>query len=192
MRVQSIVEGHGEVSALPVLLRRLLCDVGPVQILPPIRVPRGRLAQQSEVSRAVEFAAKFVEPGDGILLVLDADGDCPARLGPQLRGWTRAARPDRRIAVVVANNEYEAWFVAAARSLAIAGKLPPGTEAHPDPETVRDPKGWLRDRMGRRYSEPLDQAAFSALMDLDAARGCPCFDKLVREVRGWFDASTEC
>jgi hypothetical protein len=84
--------------------------------------------------------------------------------------------------VVIAKNEFEAWFVAAANSLAMAGKLAPGTRAHPDPESVRNAKGWLGECMGRRYSETIDQPAFAAVFDLVSGRSAPSFQKLEREV----------
>ena len=36
--------------------------------------------------------------------------------------------------------------------------------------------------VGQRYRETLDQAAFSAILDLDTARTAPSFDKLWRDV----------
>lgn len=96
--------------------------------------------------------------------------------------WATSERADRRIAVVLAQREFEAWFVAASRSLAAAGKLPADTLAPPEPQSIADAKGWLTNAMGRRYSATLDQPAFAAKFDLDAARSCPSFDKLAREV----------
>ena len=86
-----------------------------------------------------------------------------------------------RIAVVLAHREFEAWFLAATSSLVAQGKLPVGVEAPAAPEAVADPKAWLSAAMGRRYSETIDQPAFTALFDARAARRCGSFDKLVRE-----------
>lgn len=183
MRIQAIVEGHGEESAVPVLLRRLVTQAeAVVEVLRPIRVPRGKLVKEADLARAIELAAKYVAEQDTILVIVDSDGDCPAELAPRMLTWGNAARSDRRISVVVAKNEFEAWFLAAAESLADAGRLSRGTVAHADPESVQDPKSWLGQRMGRRYSETNDQPAFAAIFDLIAARRCDSFDKLVRDV----------
>ena len=140
MRIVPIVEGHGEVSAVPVLLRRLAAATGAnVEVSRPIRQPKGRLVKESELRRAVALAAKQTGTDDGILVLLDADSDCPAQFGPQLLAWARAERGDRRIAVVLANREFEAWFLAAADSLVVAGKLPAGTAPPNTPETFADP-----------------------------------------------------
>ena len=101
---------------------------------------------------------------------------------PKLLAWAVSERSDRGIAVVLATREFEAWFLAAAESLAAAGKLAAGTVAPPDPESVNDPKGWLGQRMGSRYSEPRHQPALAAMFDLVAARSAPSFAKLEREV----------
>jgi hypothetical protein len=191
MRIQSIVEGHGEMSAVPVLLRRLTISARqPVEVLRPIRRPRSTLVKQDGLQRAIELAAKYVSRNDAILVIFDADGDCPAELAPRLLAWARAARPDRRTAVVMANNEFEAWFLAAAESLAVAGKLAHGTSSHPDPESVRDAKGWLSAHMSRRYSETIDQPAFAAGFDLASGRSTPSFLKLEREVE-WLLRATD-
>lgn len=186
MNLVCIVEGDGEVAALPVLLRRIAAELGvPVRVPPPIRQPRGRLVREADLRRAIQLAAKRAGPEDGILLLLDADDDCPASLAPQLLGIARGERPDRRIAVVLAEREFEAWFLGAVASLVRQGRLHRDSEPPVDPERVRDAKGWLGRAMGSRYSEVLDQPSFAQLFDMAAARSaCASFDKLWREVGG--------
>ena len=119
--IVAIVEGHGEVEAIPVLLRRIAAAVAPtaeVEVLPPIRVERNRVVRPEELERVVELAARTVATDGSILVLLDADDDCPAELGPELLRRARAARPDRAIRVVLAKAEYEAWFLAAVASIA--------------------------------------------------------------------------
>ena len=58
-------------------------------------------------------------------------------------------------------------------------------EPPPDPETITDAKGWLRGHMpkNRKYSEPRDQPALTAVFDLDQARSrSDSFDKCYREI----------
>lgn len=181
MRIVPIVEGHGDYEAVPVLLRRIVVAVG-ADVGRPIRHPKSKLVREDGLRRAVRLAAINSRRGDGILVLFDADEDCPASLGQQVRQWAASECADRRVAVVLAKREFEAWFLASAPSLVAAGKLPVGTHAPVDAEAVADPKGWLSDAMGRRYSETIDQPAFAAMFDLQAARGCPSFDKLAREV----------
>ena len=72
-----------------------------------------------ELERQVEFAGRSVAPDGAILILLDsdADGACPAEDGPALLSRARRARNDLAISVVLASKEFEAWFIAAARSL---------------------------------------------------------------------------
>lgn len=164
MKVVPIVEGRGEVGAVPVLLRRIAATLQvPLVVHRPIPLGRGKLVKESELHRVVRLAAMQTGPGDAILIVLDADDDCAARLGPQLLAWAQAERSDRKISVVVAVREFEAWFVAAAESLVQAGKLHAGTTAPSDPEGIRDAKGWLSRCMSHGYRPTIDQPKLSAL-----------------------------
>ena len=182
-RIATIVEGHGEVEAVPILLRRIAESVSPetaLEIPRPIRIPRNKVVRAGELERAIGLAAARAGADGCILLLLDADDDCPARLAPRLLERAVAARRDRDIRVVLAKMEYEAWFLAAAISLGIGQDIEPPD----DPEAVRDAKGWLSARMtrGQPYRETIHQASFSAVFNLDTARSAPSFDKLWRDV----------
>jgi hypothetical protein len=185
VRVGTIVEGYGEVAALPILLRRVAGYLDPALSLAverPHRVPRGRLVKQDELCRAVELVARKVGPGAPILVLLDADDDLPCALGPRLLGWARAQRSDREVSVVVARAEFEAWFLAAAVSLRGVRGLPADLEPPSRPEGVRGAKAWLAGRMPDGYTETIDQAPLAAAFDLGAARAAPSFEKLLRDV----------
>jgi hypothetical protein len=185
--IASVVEGEGEISALPVLLRRLMYEaqIWDADIQPPFMVDRGRLVRPGGLEAAVEAQARRVpadRPG-GILVVIDADDDCPADLGPSL--LARATRPDKRTAVVLANREFEAWFLASAPSLAGRAGLAEHLVVPANSETLRDCKGWLTHhrRDGVRYRPRVDQPALTHEMDLDLARvNSPSFDKLCRDI----------
>jgi hypothetical protein len=81
--------------------------------------------------------------------------------------------------IVIAKNEYEAWFLAAAESLRGQRRLADDIESPRDPEAIRGAKEWLRERMPARtcYSETVDQPALTAIFDLQAARRSPSFDR---------------
>jgi hypothetical protein len=125
-------------------------------------------------------------PGDGgILVLLDADDDCPAKCGIQLLHRARGARSDKRVAVVLANREYEAWFLAAAPSLAGRHRLSADFGRPPKPESPRDCKGLLTKARpkGDPYSETVDQQLLTSIFDIEMARQhSDSFDKLYRDV----------
>lgn len=185
--VACIVEGDGEVAALPVLLRRLSdwrTPGAPVTLLKPIRVHRDRfLRRDDEFRRHLLLAANKCGESGWILLLLDADDDCAATLGAEIVTRASVAAPHRRLAVVLANREYEAWFIASAAALSGKRGFTFGGEPSIDAEQPRDAKKWMADRMPNRgYHETTDQPAFSAHLDLDQAfKGSRSFRKLCSE-----------
>ena len=174
-------------EAVPILLRRIAELVSPdfmVDAPRPIRIGRRKLLRGGELERAVEFAARRAGADGCVLILLDADDDCPAELGPELLQRARTRRPDCAISVVLAKAEYEAWFLAAGDSIAgrrgIAGSMTPPS----DPESIRDAKGWLSARMppGQSYRPTRHQSKLTAIFDLGSARAAPSFNKLWRDV----------
>ena len=187
MRIVSIVEGKGEEEAVPILLRRIAQRVtpgSPVAVPRPIRVKRQQIVKAGELERAVELAARRAGVNDGILILLDADTDCPADLAPTLLHRATRAREDRAIRVVLAKMEYEAWFLAAAVSIAGQHGIDASAAPPRNAESIRDAKGWLSKQMppGRPYRPTLHQPSLTAVFDLDAARSAPSFEKLWRDV----------
>ena len=186
-RIATIVEGHGEVEAVPILLRRIAGRVAPgiaLDVPRPIRVKRHQILKVEELERAVALAGGRAGPHGSILVLLDADDDCPAELASRLLHCAGRSRPDRPIRVVLAKAEYESWFLAAAASIAGQRGIDENVSPPRDSETIRDAKGWLSARMppGRRYRETLHQAALTARFDLDSARAAPSFDKMWRDL----------
>jgi hypothetical protein len=185
--IASIVEGDGEVAALPKVLYRIAAEVGVGKLLTPtpMRVPRGKITIAGGIEKAVS-AASIRVPGDGgVLVLLDADDDCPAELGPQLLDRARAARPDKRIVVVLANREFEAWFLAAAPSLAGQHGFPAKFRRVDNPEGPRDCKGVLTKARpkGQPYKETVDQAPLASIFDMKMAREhADSFDKFFRDI----------
>lgn len=120
LTIASIVEGYGEVPALPKLLHRIAAELGVPNLITstPMRIPRGKIMIAGGIERAVAAEALRVSEKGGVLVLLDADDDCPAEYGPLLLARAKAARPDKQVSVVLANREFEAWFLAAAPSLA--------------------------------------------------------------------------
>ncbi len=106
--VAPIVEGHGDVQALPVLLRMIDPTL---QIARPVRFPRSKLIKQEHLVRAAAIAAaNIIDPG-AIFLLIDADEDCAAQLGPELERYLSERFPKRLCRVVLAVREFEAWIV---------------------------------------------------------------------------------
>ena len=185
-QIVPIVEGDGEVQAVGLLLRRLIEAfnlVIPIVVSRPIRQARGTLLKEGGIERAVDLACIEMGARGVVLVLLDSEGECPKKLAPVLLSRARNARPDKRVAMVLAHHEFEAWFLAAASSLAGRRGLAADIQDHPHPEEVSGCKEWLEQRMPptSKYSETADQPAFAAIFDLQLARRADSFDKLWRE-----------
>jgi len=188
-RIVPILEGQGDVAAVPVLLRRLIGELNPPAVIDigrPIQRPRGTLVRQGGIEAAVELAAIAMGQSGAILVLIDSDDDCPRDLAPALSARARSARSDRRISVVLAHREYEAWFLASASSLRGVHRLSADIPDHANPESVRNCKDELKKWLppASTYSPTADQAALTAKFDLSLARRAPSFDKFWREVEG--------
>lgn len=196
--ISSIVEGHGEVSSVPILIRRIAALHQPSMLVEaprPLRAPADRLRRHGELERYVELAARSVGPSGGVLVLLDADddADCPARLGPELLARCVAQRGDMPISVVLAKREFEAWFLAAAASIAGRRGLSSDLIGPARPEEVRGAKEWLRRHMGpgATYAPTQDQPALAAIFDFSmAAATSPSFARFHREVLRLLQAET--
>ncbi|MEV4835467.1 DUF4276 family protein [Nonomuraea sp. NPDC049486] len=188
LRIVTLVEGDGEVQALPVLLRRLVAEIAPdlwVDVPRPWRVSRNSLISKGGIESEIDRATAGQNALTGVLVLLDADDDCPAELGPRLLGRAQDARPDLRSAVVLANREFEAWFLASASSLRNCAGMAADLEVPADPEQPRGCKEWLSHRRtdNRPYSPTKHQTSLAAQFDLRLARAnATSFDKLWRDV----------
>ena len=186
-KIGCIVEGQGDVAAVPVLIRRIAAALYPelaIDIPRPIRVHRNQVVQPDKLEQEVELAARRVGRQGAIFIVLDSDEDCPAQLGPELLHRASQTRSDLPIAVVLAKHEFEAWFLAAAESLRGKRGLSDDIRPPSDPETIRGAKEWLSHRMenNESYSETADQPALAALFDMEQARQAVSFDKCYRDI----------
>jgi Domain of unknown function (DUF4276) len=188
LRIAAIVEGDGEVEAVPVLIRRF-ADLGEwtgrVRVAPVIRQPASRLLKPRELERHVELAARKLNGPGGIIVLLDCEDKCPATLGPVLLARIRQSRPDLPTSLVLAHREFEAWFLGSVASISGKRRLPHNLRPPPAPEAIRGCKQWLSRQMSHReaYDETSDQPALTAVFDFSMARAsCPSFDKCHREI----------
>ena len=182
-----IVEGHGEVEALPVLIRRIFAafraGVSPV-VNPPSRVKAGSfLNDRDYFHKYVALAAAKASQGDGLVLILlDCEDDCPGTLGPRLLANAQAVRADIKCAVALAHREYETWFLAAATSLRSCAGLPSELDPPANPESIRGAKEWLSKQMSRPYDPIIHQSRLTARFDLHQARAVPSFDRFIQRL----------
>lgn len=187
----SVVEGEGEVSAFPELLRRLgfhIAPAVPLDVKRPHFLPKSKMLHKpGELERAARIELSGLDEEARLIVLLDADDDCPAELGPELLDRELSWVLPVQAAVVIAEREYESWFLASAESLSGKRTLLADLKPPSNPETApRDAKRWISKRMapGRTYKPTRDQAPFSAALNIDLVRSrSDSFDKLYREVQ---------
>jgi hypothetical protein len=200
--IVAIGEGHGDVTAVPALLRQWFRHKKLHSFrTPPEAVratgsgalkaahrPGGRLG----VEYYVQIAAR-ARP-NGILIVLDADRECVDRkrhggekLGPELLRRARSVTPQIPISVVIANREYEAWSLAQLDVLKAAGvartsmELPEGYRI----EQAAGYKAKMRQMLGERYRPTVHQGMLTrhlVFAGRPAARS-RSFRKLIKELQ---------
>ena len=189
--VAPIVEGHTEAGCIEPLLQRVWNEhLGRndrrMQVLPVLRAPRDQLVaanpgylQQRINEVAIKLASKSAEnPGSEslILLLLDSEADEPVALRARLPMVAKAARTDMNCDCVLAVRSFEAWLMASAESLAVAGHLNPDAVAPRDCDAYPlSAARWLTASMNqfdppRKYKKAVDAARFVPAMDLTAAR----------------------
>ena len=185
-----IVEGDGEQQALLPLIHNVIAssriDIWP-KIMPPYKIPRGTMINRTEeFKRRTAVAARDGGPNARMLVLLDADEDCPVDIGPTLLQHVAARLPDRIISVNVADWEYESWFIASAESIAYRLGIDTNIDVPPNIEEFgAKAKGWLEQHLlvGGKYRETVHQASFSSLMDVPLARHrSQSFDRFCSEV----------
>ncbi len=175
-----IVEGPGDKAAAPILVRRVLQErLGryEFEVMQPKQArDKGNLIKRLE--NFIAYASK-TQGCTAILILLDADRDCPMELGAQLAGRALATVVGMPIAVVCAKRKYENWFLAS------------DEDYTGDAEEFGGAKDWLSDNMppGIIYRETKHQPSFSATMDIEAAyHASRSFRRLCKAVEELVDA----
>jgi hypothetical protein len=197
-----IVEGHGEVLAVPRLLRRWFEYRRFTNFETPDLAIRARGSgalkcaydHQRGIGLEHYIGLALGSRPSGILVVLDADQECLERskkalppLGPELQQRAQAAAPHVPVSVVVANREFEAWVIASLPSLAkhmILNDDAVKRLAATDPETLPGCKKAMGRLLGRKYSESADQPDLADHLSFTkrTRRRAPSYDKLLREL----------
>ncbi len=181
----TLVEGPGDVAAVPVLLTKLLkqaqrYDWAPAKpiIVKGLAPLRRRLSDFAELLRMKMAAGQC----HGALVLLDLEDDCPRAEAWALAADLAAFRLPYPVAVVFAYREYEEWLVASLASITPHTPLiKDETRRDYTIEAKRGVKEWLTKQMpyGHIYRETTHQEAFTYHLDPTLALECRSFQRLV-------------
>ena len=178
-KIVPIVEGKGEVTALPKLLYRLLKENQCTTIHVGRLQNAGGCGNLKKPGGLEKFLRNAMIQADcsAILILMDADGACPEILAQDFASRVRTAGTPFPTVIVIANSAYEAWFLASLET--IAGQALPGGAALPadlkftgDIEAKRSPGDWLKGHLpaGYTYNKGEDQSAFTQMIDIELAK----------------------
>jgi hypothetical protein len=187
-----IVEGPGEVEAVPILLRRLLEErqAYGVTIQKSINANGiGNIKAQKGLERFLKLAE--IHSCNAILVLIDADVDCAKSIASELADRARLQNPHIATAVVAAKYRFENWFPASLETLSGRRNFQTELPIITDPEAMPDPKRWISNHKtkGRIYKETMDQAPMSQLIDLGlVSQRSRSFRRLVHAVDELLDS----
>lgn len=169
-----IVEGQGDMQAVPVLLRRILENHGhaDVKVLPPHK--RGDLPKiKANFENYFKIAIK---ENAAIICIIDFDCAtcvCVAEEAAQLHLRAEAIYPGKPFKVAFMVKEFETLFLAEPdATLRVLKEIQKSTAFPENPEAIRGAKEWLSKAMpsGYAYKETVHQVKLSAAVDLNRLR----------------------
>lgn len=166
----SIVEGLGDIKAVPALLTRILQNEGQWSWY------AGKAHQAHNLHTLKKGLERFLRHAANekncaaILILLDLDDGCPKKEAESLALEIQTFNLPQPVAIAFAHREYEAWFLASLPTIAGHYGLPSDVLYEGDVESKRDAKGWFKQRMlGRKYNPLIHQKKFTSLIDLELA-----------------------
>lgn len=179
MKLGLVVEGDGEVAALPILIRRHLHEnreIYDIKVARPKNSKgRGNLDAPGGVERYTQHAAL---PNDvcGVLVLCDSDDDMVCEFGPTMHERAASAVPTKPVIATLAVGEFENWIVASSET--VGGEALPDDTDYENLSAEAVIRGW---RSPRSYVKPLHQPGYAQSLDFDLVSDrCPSFARLLR------------
>ena len=169
-----IVEGHGDIQAVPVLIRRILEHHKHFDVAVLLPHKRGDLPKIKEnFDNCFKMAIK---ENAAIIWIIDFDCatcDCVAEEAAHLYQKANTIHAGWPFKVAFMVKEFETLFLSEPDATRSVLKEIPKTTAFPEhPETIRGAKEWLSRAMpsGYAYKETVHQAKLAAAVDFDCLR----------------------
>lgn len=169
LTIVPVVEGDGDARAAPLLLRRILAEYlnSPGAVGRPV-VAHGRQNLEGNLATFLDYAQGQRECG-AILVLVDADDDCPVQIAQAMRTKADNAGISVPVQIVYANRMYESWFLASLTTVMPSAEVSDAVVS--DTDTIQNPKSLLNNLLQRRrgYKETRDQVAFTSRVDITLA-----------------------
>lgn len=192
-KLSLIVEGDGEVSALPNLVNRILqthsLNLSMFADRPKNANSRNNIIKANGLERFIGYC--IADKADAILVLFDSDDDCPKTLAQDFYKRVQRMNIHIPIALVCAKREYEAWFLANIEALIQNGLLNLNTTYDTSKiEEKRDVKGWLSSNMpSGKYKEVTDQLKMTRYIEFERTSDLSrSFRRLMHAIEELIDA----
>lgn len=194
IRILPIVEGHGELTSVPALLKRL-ADRNKlyVNVDAPIRGHSSEMLKEYDagnfgIEKQIRIALHMRDDFDVLFIFIDADV-LPEPICTFFQRFYKFCSDqvphEKQICIVFPNKEFEAWFLGGITSLAGKRNIPDVVQPVQNPEDIRGAKEKFRNLTSNKiYDSITDQAAFVHHLDFDLVEtNCRSFRKLNAEFR---------
>ena len=179
-------------EAFPLLLRRILGERlqrYDLRVVTPKNL-HGKGQLDKKLESFLEYSAMESDCG-GILVLRDADDDCPIELGKGLATRSQQRDIGYPVVIVCAKAEYESWFLASINTIKGNAGIPDTASLTGNAEDIANPKQWLTDWLppGQAYKPTTHQASLSTHIDLNLAHAnSRSFRRLCHAVEELVDA----
>jgi hypothetical protein len=183
IKVAAIVEGYGDVQAVPTLIAKAGTLFG-VQVVASNPIRGGEwpfLKRDGVLEKNLELAVR--RNCDRVIVFVDLDDDCPVveyqNAVARINEW-RGAR-STPVDVIFANREYETMFLHSPQCFGdYRSQFLPT-----DPEQIRGAKERVKLLTGKRYKETQDQLRFTQSLDCNHLfKVSRTFRKLCKAITG--------
>lgn len=169
MKLIPIVEGPGDASAAPLLVRSILFhhQIFNIEIARPYKA-----GEFFKVRKGFANLVRALSKENALLLLLiDCDDGCAIDRAEELKGLL-PGDCDVHFEIAFIVREYESLFLCDPDTTRAQLKIDPGVEFPEHPEEIRGAKGWLSKAMGEgmAYKETIDQEQISARLNFDVIR----------------------
>ena len=199
LSIIAIVEGPGEIKAVPDLLRRILWErLGRYDISDiSSKNANGKSKLFEKFENFLRYA--IIDKADAILVLVDADDECPVEQARILVDKASKLNLSVPVAIVYAKSEYETWFICSltensGRGIREILNIDSSVSAPDDIEDITAAKGWLERYMPRDqgYKETSDQEHLTHHIDIELTywrsrsfrRMCHAVEELVEAIDG--------
>ncbi|MDE0673051.1 MAG: DUF4276 family protein [Caldilineaceae bacterium] len=195
-KIIPVVEGKGDQLAVPELVRKILeqkqrYDISVVKG----KQTHGKPNLVRSLPKYLHYA--IIDGCDAILVVVDADHQCPRQVAEELAQQVVDLQLRVPVSIVCPKRCFETWFLgslALGKGGGIRKVLSLRHDVFPpeDPEAFASPKRWLTRHMpgGSAYKETVHQAALARGIDVGLLYGnsrsfrrmCSAVDELVKGI----------